>query len=88
MEALVVALGIVFSWLPEKLNLLEGMALGAGFGAAFTGLLGLALKVIAKTDEAKEKIELESFIIVGTVAGVAGGALVVVAGNLKLHLSL
>jgi hypothetical protein len=74
----VLLLSTVYSWLPEELNLLDGMTLGAGLGAAAGGLLGLILKI------RDDGIEIENFVVVGTVAGVVSGAVFVAAGNLKI----
>jgi hypothetical protein len=71
-------LGVVFSWLPEKLSLLDGMTLGAGFGAAIGGGIGLFLKTVLN----QQDIELENLIVAGTIGGLVLGAAGVAAGVL------
>lgn len=70
---------VAFSWLPEELNLLDGMTLGAGFGAALGGGIGLFLKELLHWN-----VELESMIVASTILGVVAGAGVVAAGKLNL----
>ncbi|HSS04951.1 MAG TPA: hypothetical protein VLK89_07175 [Solirubrobacterales bacterium] len=67
---------IAFSWLPEELDLLDGMTLGAGFGAALGGGIGLAVKM------RNENLEIENMVVAGTIIGIVAGALVVAAGKL------
>lgn len=74
----VLLLSTVYTWLPEKLDLLDGMILGAGFGSALGGGFGLILKWRDKT------IELEHFVATGTIIGVIAGGLLVAAGNMKI----
>ena len=64
--------------MPETLDLLDGMLLGAGFGSASGGGFGLILKWRGKT------IELENFVATGTIIGVVAGGLFVAAGNMKI----
>jgi high-affinity Fe2+/Pb2+ permease len=71
-------LSTVYTWLPEKLDLLDGMILGAGFGSALGGGFGLLLKWKRKT------IELENFVATGTIIGVVAGGLFVAAGHLNI----
>jgi hypothetical protein len=74
----VLLLSTVYTWLPGNLDLLDGMILGAGFGSALGGGLGLILRWRNKT------IELENFVTTGTIIGVVVGGLLVAAGNLKI----
>lgn len=69
-------LAIAFSWLPEELDLLAGMTLGAGFGAALGGGIGLIVKI------RNEDSEIENMVVAGTIIGIVAGALVVAAGKL------
>jgi hypothetical protein len=74
----VLLLSTVYTWLPDKIDLLGGMILGAGFGSASGGGFGLILKGRHKT------IELENFVAAGTIIGVVAGGLFVAAGNMKV----
>jgi hypothetical protein len=69
---------VTFFWLPDKLDLLSGMTLGAGLGAGLGGFCGLMWKWLVN-----RSAELENSVVLGTVAGLAIAAAAVVAGNLK-----
>lgn len=78
------ATSVTFSWLPEKINLVEGITLGAGFGSLMGSGWALILKAKAKTAQKREKIEMETMVAAGAVLGVAAGVIFVVAGNVGL----
>jgi hypothetical protein len=61
-------LAITYSWLPEKLDVIDGMTLGAGLGAALGGGIGL----LASTTTASKLAPA------GTILGVVVGGGVVV----------
>lgn len=77
---LTLLLGTTYSWFPEKIDLLNGMTLGAGLGAGAAGLLGLILTLLDRN------VNLEIFVIGGTIAGIIFGAAAVAAGNANIHL--
>jgi hypothetical protein len=69
-------LATTYSWLPDKVDLLNGMALGAGLGAALGG--GISLLPWVRMDRMPA---------VGTVVGVVIGGLAVAIGNAGLDIT-
>jgi hypothetical protein len=63
-----------YTWFPEEIDLLNGMALGAGLGAAVGGVFALVLRGVSG----------DRIAAVGTVVGIVIGVGAVAAGNLNL----